>query len=95
MNWSNFPVSRACFSVIIMRFYIMGIAMSHQENREKSPPSWLTVFVVVAAVAVSYVGFARVSVEWTLVIASAIFIALVLFLWRAGVRKERDNGRGR
>lgn len=68
--------------------------MSHGDQHPNSARSWLTGLFVVIAVVVSYIGFARVSVEWTLVIASTIFFGLILFLWRAGVRKERDdNGR--
>lgn len=65
--------------------------MSHRDNRT-GPPSWATVLAVVIAVAVSYVGFARVSVETTLLVASTIFVGLIVFLWRAGVRKKRDGG---
>lgn len=65
-----------------------------------SPPprenarQWLTGLVVIVAVVISYVGFARVSVEWTLIISSAVLVGLVLFLWRAGVRKERGRRDG-
>lgn len=67
---------------------------------DSPPPSqtgrqWLTGLIVIVAVVVSYVGFARVSVEWTLAVSSAVLAGLVLFLWRAGVRKERSRRDGR
>ncbi len=58
----------------------------------KEPPregrEWVSGLVVVVAIIVSFVGFARVSVGWTLIISSVIFVGLVLFLWAAGGRKE-------
>ena len=69
--------------------------MSSNEHQPESARSWLTGLAVVIAVIVSYIGFASVSVEWTLVIASAVFLGLILFLWRTGVRKQRDRRSGR
>lgn len=69
--------------------------MSHDGKRSTAAGSWLAGLLVMVAVAVSYIGFARVSVEWTLVISTLILVGLVVFLWRAGVRKERDGGSGR
>lgn len=40
------------------------------------------------AVAVAFVGFARVSVGWTLLISSAVLIALIAFLWWAGGKQR-------
>jgi hypothetical protein len=73
----------------------MEKAMSHHHPNAPSPSSWLTGLIVILAVIVSYMGFARVSVEWTLGIASVIFVGLIVFLWRAGVRKERNGDGGR
>lgn len=61
----------------------------------ESARQWLTGLVVVVAVIVSFLGFARISVEWTLVISSVIFVGLIVFLWRAGIRKERNDRLGR
>jgi hypothetical protein len=56
---------------------------------DKKPPSdnnrqWLSGMIVIVATIVSFVGFARISVGWTLAISSAIFVALAYFLWRVG-----------
>lgn len=69
--------------------------MSQDGKRPASGGSWLAGLLVMVAVAVSYIGFARVSVEWTLVISTLVLVGLVFFLWRAGVRKERDGRSGR
>lgn len=69
--------------------------MSNQDQHSDSARSWLSGLVVIIATIVAYVGFARVSVEWTLVISSVVLFGLVLFLWRAGVRKERRRRGGR
>jgi len=69
--------------------------MSQYDQQPGSARAWLTGLVVIVAVIVSYVGFARISVEWTLAISSVIFVGLIIFLWRAGVRKERRGGNGR
>ena len=66
--------------------------MSSNSQKPETARSWLTGLAVVIAVIVSYVGFASVSVEWTLAIATLVFVGLVLFLWRTGVRKKRDGG---
>lgn len=73
----------------------MERAMSRNDHSPESARSWLTGLVVVVAVIVSYIGFASVSVEWTLAISSAVFVGLVLFLWRAGVRKQRRDSERR
>jgi hypothetical protein len=52
-------------------------------QRERSRP-WFSGLVVVVATIVSFIGFARVSVGWTLLISSIIFVALAVFLWWAG-----------
>ena len=71
----------------------------HHDSKLKAPAppresgrQWVTGLVVIVAVIVSFIGFAHISVIWTLVISSVIFVALVIFLWRAGVRKERSGG---
>jgi cbb3-type cytochrome oxidase subunit 3 len=69
--------------------------MSNDENKPESTQSWVTGLTVVVAVIVSYIGFARISVEWTLVIATLVFLGLVAFLWRAGARKQGSGRRGR
>jgi len=55
----------------------------------ESSRGWLSGLIVIVAVAVSFVGFARVSVGWTLAISSVVLIGLVLFLWSAGGGKQR------
>jgi hypothetical protein len=69
--------------------------MSNPNHNPETARSWLTGLIVIVAVVVSYVGFASVSVEWTLAIATMVFVSLVLFLWRTGVRKKRDGRSGR
>ena len=69
--------------------------MSNNNKKPEAIRVWITGLVVIVAVIVSYIGFARVSVEWTLGIAICVFIGLVLFLWRAGIRKQRDGRSGR
>lgn len=68
--------------------------MASNDQQPETARSWLTGLVVVVAVIVSYIGFASISIEWTLIISSTIFVCLILFLWRAGVRKQR-GGTGR
>ena len=65
--------------------------MEQQSSNAPKGHGWISGLIVMVAVAVAYVGFARVSVGWTLLIASGILIGLVLFLWRAGVRKQRGG----
>jgi len=69
------------------------------DNRmvDSPPPSenarqWLTGLIVIVAVVVSYIGFARVSVGWTLIIATTIFVGLIIFLWRVGRKKRTGRG---
>lgn len=50
---------------------------------------WLAGLVVIVATVVSFVGFARVSVGWTLAISTFVLIGLVVFLWSAGGGKQR------
>lgn len=52
---------------------------------------WLTGLVVIVATIVSFIGFARVSVGWTLAISTIVLIALVIFLWSAGGTKQRPG----
>lgn len=67
-----------------------------KRNQESQPGhSWLAGVIVMVAVVVSYFGFARVSVGWTLAISSLVLVALVAFLWSAGTRKQRRDGRRR
>ena len=60
----------------------------HQTPPTDNGREWLTGLVVVVAIIVSFIGFARVSVAWTLAIATVIFVALILFLWIAGGKKR-------
>lgn len=66
--------------------------MSEERPDRESGRSWLAGVIVVVAVAVAYVGFARVSVGWTLLASSLIVVGLVAFLWRAGARKQGRTG---
>lgn len=69
--------------------------MTNEQPRKDVSRSWMAGLIVMVAVAVSYVGFARVSVTWTLVVATLILVALFTFLWVAGVRKQRRSSGGR
>ena len=69
--------------------------MSVEHPIRESGRSWLAGVIVMVAVGVAYVGFARVSVGWTLFISSLVVIGLVAFLWRVGARKQGRGGRGR
>lgn len=60
----------------------------------ESARQWLTGLVVVVAVIVSYVGFSRVSVGWTLAVSTVIFLGLIIFLWSAGRKKRAGRDRG-
>lgn len=62
--------------------------MPDQKPPEPRPASWLTGLIVVLAVVVAYVGFARVSIFWTTAISTVIVVGLVIFLWREGSRKQ-------
>lgn len=69
----------------------------HSMAKPKTPKSisnWFAGLVVMVATVVAYVGFARVSVGWTLGISSIIFVALTFFLWRVGVAKEAERRGG-
>lgn len=56
----------------------------------ESHRQWLTGLVVTVAIVVSFIGFAHLSVRWTLLVSTVIFVALVAFLWAAGrSRRER------
>jgi hypothetical protein len=68
---------------------MIGLPMSPIDKRMESSRGWLSGLIVIVAVAVSFVGFARVSVGWTLAISSVVLIGLVLFLWSAGGGKQR------
>ncbi len=68
--------------------------MSQDNRQPESIRQWLTGIVVIVAVIVSFVGFARVSVEWTLTIASVVLVLLVLLLWRVGRKKRAGRSRG-
>jgi fatty acid desaturase len=81
--------------MIIVGFSSVELSMSNDENKPESIQSWMTGLTVIVAVIVSYIGFARISVEWTLVIATLVFMGLVAFLWRAGARKQGSGPRGR
>jgi len=69
--------------------------MSNDRKPTASAGSWLAGVIVMVAVVVAYMGFARVSVIWTLVISTLVLVGLVAFLWRAGASKERGGGRRR
>lgn len=68
--------------------------MRHDSKIGNSTPprdtrQWIAGLVVVVATIVSFIGFARVSVGWTLAISTLVLIGLVVFLWAAGGGKER------
>lgn len=65
--------------------------MSRESRSTQSFRDWLTGVIVIVATIVAYIGFARVSVGATFIIASVIFVGLVLFLWRVGVQKQRTR----
>lgn len=88
MNWSNFPASRACFKVVIMRFYHMESAVSQPAETTKE---WLSGLVVIVATVVAFVGFAFASLKWTLIVSSVVLAFLVVFLWSVGFRKQRSR----
>ncbi len=69
--------------------------MSDRKKAKVSARSWIEGMIVIVAIIVSYIGFASISIKWTLVVSSLIFIFLILFLWRTGVRKKRDGSGGR
>lgn len=67
--------------------------MSQSERPSDTARHWWTGIIVVVATVISYVGFARVSVGWTLVIASLVFVGLVVFLWSVGRKKRAGRER--
>jgi len=69
--------------------------MSRRDRPQETPGQWLAGVIVMVATAVSFVGFARVSLGWTLVISTAVLIGLILFLWSAGLKKQRADSSGR
>lgn len=52
------------------------------------PRQWLSALIVTVAIIVSFIGFAHVSVKWTLAISTAIFVSLIVFLWAVGGGKK-------
>lgn len=72
----------------------MEVAMSQSERPSDASRNWLTGIIVIVATIISYVGFARVSVGWTLIVASLVLMGLVIFLWSVG-RKKRTGGQRR
>lgn len=67
--------------------------MTNQPNK-LSTRDWVSGLVVIVATVIAYIGFARVSIGWTLLVSSAVLLGLIVFLWRTGVRKQRDDRRG-
>jgi hypothetical protein len=63
--------------------------VSRDRRPSESLREWITGLVVIVATIVSFIGFARLSVGWTLAISSVILVALVVFLWSVGERKRR------
>jgi hypothetical protein len=51
---------------------------------------WVAGLIVMIATAVAFVGFARVSVGWTLLISTLVLFGMVAFLWAVGGGKERS-----
>lgn len=66
--------------------------MSPNDRPRESFRDWAMGMIAVVATIVSFVGFARVSVGWTIVISTAVLVGLVVFLWRAGIKKQRTRG---
>lgn len=62
--------------------------MQPNDDQSGATRAWLSGLAVVIAVIVSFIGFARVSVGWTLVVSTVIFFGLVAFLWAAGGGKK-------
>ena len=59
-------------------------------NRQmESSRSWLSGLIVIVATVVAFIGFARVSVGWTIAVSTLVLIGLVAFLWSAGGGKQR------
>ena len=63
--------------------------MSQPGQHQETLREWLSGLVVMIATIVAFVGFAFASLTWTLIIASAILVSLILFLWSVGYRKQR------
>ena len=63
--------------------------MSPEDRQRESFRDWAMGVIAVVATIVSFVGFAFVSLSWTLAISTVVLIGLVLFLWSAGVQKQR------
>lgn len=55
----------------------------------ESSRTWVSGLVVMVAIAVSFIGFARLSIGWTLAVSTVVLIGLVVFLWAVGGGKER------
>jgi uncharacterized membrane protein len=63
--------------------------MSPRNGPSETTRQWLTGLVVIVATVVAFIGFASASLWWTIAIASFVWAALIVFLYCAGVRKER------
>lgn len=57
--------------------------------REHARQWWMGVIVTVSIV-VSFIGFSRVSVGWTIAISTVVLVGLLVFLWAAGGGKKPD-----
>ncbi|MDR7155358.1 hypothetical protein J2W40_002185 [Sphingobium xenophagum] len=71
-----------------MRLYSVRTDMQPNEDPSGTTRAWLSGLAVVIAVVVSFIGFSRVSIGWTLVVSTAIFLGLITFLWVAGGGKK-------
>lgn len=62
--------------------------MSSKQQQNDATRQWIAGLIVIVATVVSFVGFARISVGWTLAISTLVLIGLVVFLWAAGGGKK-------
>jgi len=61
---------------------------------EKAGESALSVLAV-AVPTVLFIGFAFISLKWTIVAASVVLLGMLAFLWSVGIRKRRARRRER
>lgn len=62
-----------------------------QATNNQTAREWLTGVAVIVATIVSVIGFARLSLGWTLAVSLASLTILLLLFWRTGQRKRLGN----
>lgn len=69
--------------------------MSRSSSPHEGAREWVSGLVVIVATVVAFIGFARASLLWTIVISAMVWAGLIMFLWSVGAGKKRGRGKRR